>query len=466
MSDQKSKILEENALPHGAQLQSQKHTYTIDKALGSGAFGIVYKAWSVVYDGNIPRKNLYAIKEFFYFQKGCFRGDDRATMVAPRTTRDEVADSARDFELEAKRLQQICTLTDSIVRVNEIFRANGTFYYVMEYLDGGDLEAYLNARGGRLDESAAVALIRRIAAAVGVLHSEPHRLLHLDLKPNNIIMKTDLMTSEEYPVLIDFGTVVHLDRSGNATTGSSLKGFTYGYAPLEQIRGTDTFDARLDIYALGAILFFLLTGRDPMPADRITPEWIVRYLPAGLSGATRRAILHAMEMMPQQRTASVEEFIHDLDTPIAIPVPERPQIQVSIADGDDDNDDIQVQVTQAAVMPKAQASSTHSTLPLGAAAPKPITTDRQATVRADIKRPETNGGKGSKTMRIILIVAAVVIGIVAAAVAYNISRREREQQAEQAQQDEIDHRRREAIKEIFGNKNQQTAVTADTVFAE
>lgn len=324
MSDNQSSILQDSALKPGTRLQSEHHVYTIEEALGSGAFGIVYRASSVVYDGNIPRKCQYAIKEFFYFQKGCYRDDDGSTMIAPKTTRTEVNNSARDFELEARRLHGICALSDRIVRVNEIFRANDTFYYVMEYLDGGDLENYVRDNGGRLDEQHAVAIIREIAGALKILHSEPHRLLHLDLKPSNIIMKRDEFTGTEYPVLIDFGTAVHFDRSGKATVGSTLRGFTYGYAPYEQTCGTSSFNPRLDIYALGATLFFLLTGKDPDAADQINPEWINRYLPAKLSASTRMAIINAMAFDPNTRTPSIERFLEDLDSKGHAVVPPPP----------------------------------------------------------------------------------------------------------------------------------------------
>lgn len=471
MSDNQSSILQDSALKPGTRLQSEHHVYTIEEALGSGAFGIVYRASSVVYDGNIPRKCQYAIKEFFYFQKGCYRDDDGSTMIAPKTTRTEVNNSARDFELEARRLHGICALSDRIVRVNEIFRANDTFYYVMEYLDGGDLESYVRENGGRLDEQHAVAIIREIAGALKILHSEPHRLLHLDLKPSNIIMKRDEFTGTEYPVLIDFGTAVHFDRSGKATVGSALRGFTYGYAPYEQTCGTSSFNPRLDIYALGATLFFLLTGKDPDAADQINPEWINRYLPTQLSAPTRMAIINAMAFDPNTRTPSIERFLEDLDSkgPAVVPPPPSPGDGVITDDdtpeillSDDDVDIVAVSDGPAPLIPPAPPVP--STPP---APPVPPIQGHGGNRRFDINATRRNYARPSRRgngMNGILIGTIVGIVVVVATV---LIYRGHSARVEQARRDSIstaDSIRAAQIRNIFesqtpsDNRNQSNKV--------
>lgn len=461
MSDNQSSILQDSALKPGTRLQSEHHVYTIEEALGSGAFGIVYRASSVVYDGNIPRKCQYAIKEFFYFQKGCYRDDDGSTMIAPKTTRTEVNNSARDFELEARRLHGICALSDRIVRVNEIFRANDTFYYVMEYLDGGDLESYVRENGGRLDEQHAVAIIREIAGALKILHSEPHRLLHLDLKPSNIIMKRDEFTGTEYPVLIDFGTAVHFDRSGKATVGSTLRGFTYGYAPYEQTCGTSSFNPRLDIYALGATLFFLLTGKDPDAADQINSEWINRYLPAKLSAPTRMAIINAMAFDPDTRTPSIERFIEDLDSnaPAVTPPPPSPRNGVVTDDDEPEillSDDVDIIEVNDGPVP-----------PVPPTPPVPPIQGNGGNGRFDInatRRNYTPPSRHSNGMNGILI--GVIVGVIVV-VATVLIYRGHSARVEQARRDSIsaaDSVRAAQIRNIFesqtpsDNRNQGNKV--------
>ena len=454
MSDNKSDILQDSALRPGTTLQSEHHLYTIEEALGSGAFGIVYRASSVVYDGNIARKCQYAIKEFFYFQKGCFRDEDGATMIAPKTTRTEVHNSAKDFELEARRLHGICALSDRIVRVNEIFPANGTFYYVMEYLDGGDLETYVRDHGGRLDEASAVAIIREIAGALQILHSEPHRLLHLDLKPSNIIMKRDEFTGTEYPVLIDFGTAVHFDRSGKATVGSTLRGFTFGYAPYEQTCGTSSFDPRLDIYALGATLFFLLTGKDPDPADQIDREWINRYLPAALSAGTRAAIINAMTFDPAQRTPSIAAFLEDLDRPAQPIVPPSPAGGV-VTDNDESDimlDDVDIlDINTAGPTPQSPKPPVPPMPPVPPVPPHGTGANQGFDFNAT-RRPTAQRRSPNNMTTIIAAIAVAVVVIVGAVTVYRYHKAGVER-AQQEAATAADSARAAQIRNIFESQS-------------
>lgn len=307
----------ENALRSGTELKVGKKAYYIEKVLGYGGFGITYKAFSITDDGNIKRKLYYAVKE--HFMKGCYRAEDKISVLCPSTIKSDVAQSRNDFELEAERLMTLSRLSPNIVKVNEKFKLNGTSYYVMEYLDGGDLEKLLKDNKGPLSEAKALSLIVPIARAVSLLHSGEKRILHLDIKPDNIVMKTDEISGTSYPVLIDFGTAKHFDKKGKPTSMPTAKGATEGYAPIEQYAEISEFDARLDVYALGATLFYLLTGKRPIKAWDITNKYIQESLP-NVSERVRNAIKNAMQKDKNNRTATADLFCREIGNTYTLPL--------------------------------------------------------------------------------------------------------------------------------------------------
>ncbi len=302
------------ALPDGSVLVTGKRQYTIQGVLGAGGFGIAYRATAPVKtaDGYISR--TFAIKE--YFKKGCFRGDNGTTMrFAPNMT-TEMNTGLKDFLTEAKRLKEISGLSANIVYVDEVFEANDTAYYAMEYLDGGDLERRVK-HNGALSEGIALSLLIPIAKAVALLH-EKH-LLHLDIKPDNIVMKNE-DDGSQHPVLIDFGIAKHFDKKGKPTSNLVAKGATDGYAPMEQYTDITTFAPEIDVYALGATLYFLLSGKQPPKSFDITPEIIEQNLPESVSARTRAAIVHALNRMKERRTPTVAAFLSELRTTYTLPL--------------------------------------------------------------------------------------------------------------------------------------------------
>jgi len=307
----------ENALRSGTELKVGKKAYYIEKVLGYGGFGITYKAFSITDDGNIKRKLYYAVKE--HFMKGCYRAEDNISVLCPSTIKSDVAQSRNDFELEAERLMTLSRLSPNIVKVNEKFKLNGTSYYVMEYLDGGDLEKLVKDNKGPLSEAKALSLIVPIARAVSLLHSGEKRILHLDIKPDNIVMKTDEISGTSYPVLIDFGTAKHFDKKGKPTSMPTAKGATEGYAPIEQYAEISDFDARLDVYALGATLFYLLTGKRPIKAWDITNKYILDSLP-NVSERVRNTIKNAMQKDKANRIATADLFYKEMGQTYTLPL--------------------------------------------------------------------------------------------------------------------------------------------------
>lgn len=289
-------------LQPGFKLQSKDRTYEIIEILGSGSFGITYLAKADVSIGNIKTSMQFAIKEHFV-SASCYRGNDGTTVCAVPTAKLDVTESRTDFITEAKRLKKLCLKSRNIVSVNETFEANDTAYYVMEYLDGGT--------PSKCSEKEAISIILQVASALDIIHNE--HVLHLDLKPDNIVLKTN-DKNETYPVLIDFGISKHFDSNGNPTSRLKAKGASPGYAPQEQHTEVNAFSPKYDIYALGAVLFFLCIGKNPPDAFNISPNQyeLRRELDGKVSSKVEHTILGAMMPSAFERTPTIAQFCTNL----------------------------------------------------------------------------------------------------------------------------------------------------------
>lgn len=314
INKEKSELLD-TALPASTVLHNGNREYTVEEVLGAGGFGITYRVSAVVMAGNVPITTSFAVKEFF--MKGGERADDGRTVRYTKTMRQTAEVCMNDFMVEAKRLNTLSGKSRHIVRVNEVFKENNTAYYVMQYLDGGELTEHIE-RDGAMSEAQAIAVIRPIAEAVILIHME--HLLHLDIKPDNIVLMTSPRDRSQYPVLIDFGIAKHFTSSGKPTSTHSAKGASDGYAPIEQYASIDHFAPELDVYALGATLFTLLTGKIPKKAFDISEQDILSALPDIVSRRTRTAIVSAMKKLKEQRTPDVKAFLDSLEEEYALPV--------------------------------------------------------------------------------------------------------------------------------------------------
>lgn len=314
--DKDKELLLQSALPIGTLLQSKSRKYYVVEVLGGGGFGITYKVYANEMIGNISQKIFFVIKE--YFIKGCFRIENGISVSYASNLKNEFEQSRTDFVLEADRLNKLGKLSPNIVKVNEHFDANSTSYYVMEYLDGGDLRHYVS-KNGALSESEALSKIIPIARAVEHLHKDG--MLHLDIKPDNIVLKEDATTGEIIPVLIDFGIAKHFDRHGKPTSRPIAKGASDGYAPMEQYTEITKFAPEIDVYALGATLFFCLTNTNPPKAfDIPSNDTLLAKLPIDVSQRVKDAIVNAMQRSSYDRTKTVQSFLSSIKQVYTLPI--------------------------------------------------------------------------------------------------------------------------------------------------
>lgn len=230
------------ALPDGFRL----HEYRIDGVLGQGGFGITYLATDVHLNTRV------AIKEYLPAEIA-FRTSDKTVSVAATRHRELYQFGLDSFLVEARTLATF--RHPNIVRVARFFEAHQTAYMVLEYERGQPLSQWWTARPDRAEKDL-LDLLQPLLDGLSVVHAAG--FLHRDIKPDNIQVRQ----ADRSLVLLDFGS----SRQAAATAEQAQVVLTPGYAPIEQYRNQQQ-GAWTDIYALGATLYWLVTGRKPPDAD-------------------------------------------------------------------------------------------------------------------------------------------------------------------------------------------------------
>ena len=301
MNDSTDNALKPNTILHG-----KSYTYTIEKKLGEGTFGITYLATTRVKVsgilGELETTIQVAIKEFFMHDL-----NGRTGNTVTCGSKDSIYYNYKhQFVREAQNLSRFNN--PHIVKVLEAFEENDTAYFAMEFIEGGSLHEYI-AKNGGLSDREALETIMQIGEALSAMHR--NKMLHLDLKPLNIMRR-----GNGNLVLIDFGLSKQFDANGEPESSTRIGFGTRGYAPIEQAnykRG-QSFPATLDIYALGATLFKTLTGITPPEASEVFnegfPEAEMRN--CGVNDDIILLTSWAMEPMKAKRPQSVEEFLAEV----------------------------------------------------------------------------------------------------------------------------------------------------------
>ncbi len=267
----------DDTLPAGTMLVER---YRIGSVLGRGGFGITYRA----FDSHLQR--FVAIKEMFP------DGSTRSGLSVRLSHRlQHSAGEAHDeFMREAMTLARL--RDPAIVHVYEALESFDTVFVVMEFLEGQTYHELLNAEGP-LSAANATEVLRTVGNALRRVHAQG--FAHRDIKPANI------MCTDGRPILIDFGAA----RSFVAEKSQDLSRLvTPGYSPLEQYGGHIRFASRVDVYALAATGYTLVTGKMPVnAADRaqgIRLPTIAELVPSA-PFALHEAILAGMTMPADQR---------------------------------------------------------------------------------------------------------------------------------------------------------------------
>lgn len=297
------------SLAIGTILHGEAYDYKIMDVLGQGTFGITYKA-KVEMKGALGRldSNMYvAVKEFFMKE---VNGRENSSVTSGSTSNGGLFYYYRDkFEREARNLSTLSH--PNIVKVLEAFHANGTTYYSMEYIDGISLDKKIaQSPQGRMHLTEAIETLKQIGAAIAFMHSR--NMLHLDVKPGNVMMRKDGTA-----VLIDFGLSKQYTSNGEPESSTKVGAGTPGYAPIEQASYHEGkgFPTMMDVYALGGTLFKMLTGQRTPEASEILNEGFPTdslrqlFIPDNIVNS----ISKAMAPLKKDRWQTVDEFVKHLD---------------------------------------------------------------------------------------------------------------------------------------------------------
>lgn len=281
-----------DTLPPGSRLLN----YRIARLLGRGGFGVIYLAVDV----NLGHR--VAIKEYLPAE------------IAGRSQNSRVQPSHNDhsqlyqwglerFVKEARNLVRF--RHPNIVRVSALFQENNTAYMVMDFEEGLSLRQYLQS-----DQHRTEAELKRLIKPIAQGLSEVHRqgFIHRDIKPSNLLVRKD-----GSPVLLDFGSARLASR--HATHGLTAL-VSSGYAPLEQYNpeSEEQQGPWSDIYALGGVLYFGVTLRDPADSTQ-------RSL-AIVNG--QNDPLESASALGQGRYS--EAFLRAIDWALSVRIADRPQM--------------------------------------------------------------------------------------------------------------------------------------------
>ena len=275
--------------------------YEIIQEIARGGMGVVYKARQLSLNRTVALKKILS---------GQLAGEE----------------DLKRFQIEAEASAQLDHV--GIVPVYDFGQVDGQYYFSMGFVEGDDLAERIRERP--MEAEAAAAMMIKIAQAVGYANAQG--VIHRDLKPSNV-----LLDPQNEPKVTDFGVAKQQGNDSEMTAQGQILG-TPSYMPPEQAAGQgEAVDQRSDVYALGAILYALLTGRPPFQAATAMETMIqvldqepvpISQLNASIPRDLETVCLKCLQKDPAKRYASAEALADDLqrylsDEPIVARPPTR-----------------------------------------------------------------------------------------------------------------------------------------------
>ena len=347
--------------------------------------------------------------------------------VAVKLLRPEVASSPqllRRFNAEAEVVAKLShPNTVSIYDFGQ--DQDGSLFIAMEFIDGHSLRSALQA--GPMPLGRALAIARQITDSLADAHA--HAIVHRDLKPDNVMLQDRGKTRDIVRVL-DFGIAKLRDETRATAMAMTQAGDLIGtpqYMAPEQIKG-EAIDGRTDVYALGCMLYEMITGRMPFEADAVmqilskhlleppvTPS--VRRPDLGLPPAIDHLVLAAMAKDPRARPATMEAFGEQLAA-LAATVPvsmSRPAVSMPLAATQAVSNAYGVAPTEAVSNPYGTAPRSPLSYPIAptmpvAGASAPAMPAAAASMAAPVVKPVPDAPKDRTSLYLLIAIAVLCIG--------------------------------------------------------
>jgi Protein kinase domain len=267
----------------------------IESVAGRGGMGVVYRATQ------LPLGRAVALK-----------------VVAPERAADPV------FHARFERETRLAAAIDhpNVIPVYEAGESDGRLYLVMRWVDGGDLQRLISARG-RLEPGVAAAIVAQVGAGLDAAHAAG--LVHRDVKPANVLIAGDPGSGHVY--LTDFGLTLNAESATRVTSTGDLLG-TVDYMAPEQLE-SEQVSPRTDVYALGCVLHTALTGSPPFRRETY-PATLLAHLNApaprpseteGVPAAFDRVVARALAKRPDDRYRSALDLVDAVSAAARSPAP-------------------------------------------------------------------------------------------------------------------------------------------------
>ncbi|MCK5830337.1 MAG: serine/threonine protein kinase [Methylococcales bacterium] len=267
--------------------------YKIEQELAHGGFSSVYLAM------HISTQERVAIKEYLPRKLAHRTWGDVIIPNSEKTKSLYLKGRARFFK-EARVLSKL--KHPNIVDVINFFHANGTVYMVMTYNPGITLDKAIKNKKTKITEKQLINVFELLLTGIRKMHGK--NVLHLDIKPGNILIR-----AHDNPLLLDFGAIQKYTSSPKKYRSAVI---THGFSPIEQYSKYSQLGPWTDIYSVGASMYFCLSGERPIRASkREANEMLIpavkafkrKYPPYLL-----QAIDWAMQVNPEKRPQSITEF--------------------------------------------------------------------------------------------------------------------------------------------------------------
>lgn len=277
--------------------------YIIGKTVGFGGFGVTYIAWDTVLELRV------AIKEYLPSEFSTRMPGRPQLTIFNGNKAEQFNEGMKKFLDEARRLAKFQN-EEGIVKIYDCFEENATAYIIMEYLEGVTLAEYIN-EVGTVPVDVAIAMVTPIMHSLKAVHSEG--IIHRDIAPDNIMISADNKIK-----LIDFGAARYATTSHSRSLTVIIKP---GYSPEEQYRSRGDQGPHTDVYAVGAVIYKLITGKTPPDAMERRAHFeserkdilnIPSKLGVNISTDKENAILNAMNVRIEDRTPDMDTMIKEL----------------------------------------------------------------------------------------------------------------------------------------------------------